>query len=325
MTRWLVIGSGGIGPAHIQGLQSAPGAEVVGVVDPRFDRSTGEMARPPRFRDLTEALAEAQPDAAVIASPNDTHLDIGLACIAAGVHVLCEKPVGHSAGEARTLLSAAEQAGVHAGAVLNQRAQRHSGWVRQQIHSGALRVRSMTVTGQLGRLQGWHAEQDVAGGGVLRLIGIHFVDLARWWLGELELVGSLIRARASWEVDDVAHVMLRSADGVPATIALSATGEHPLGPVRIVLEGERVRVVVAGHEAIVVEGLEVPPPAEPSQPSLPYGPGHLAVGREANAALQAGRDFPVPLSDAVRTIELVDLAYATSNASSPMRPPKEAA
>ena len=67
---------------------------------------------PHALTDLADALALPGVDAVAIATPPHTHAAIALEAIAAGKHVLCEKPFARDADEARRMLDAAEAAGV---------------------------------------------------------------------------------------------------------------------------------------------------------------------------------------------------------------------
>jgi predicted dehydrogenase len=269
------------------------------------------------FRALPEALAALRPDAAVIATPHDTHLALGLPALEAGVPVLFEKPVGLSTPEAQRLVEAAATSGTPAGAVLNQRACRHHEWIAARVQAGELRIGSVAFSGALARLRGWHADPRRAGGGLLRMIGVHYVDLLRWWLGEPTAITALL---AGAPAEDRLAVAMSFDGGALGSLQLSATAERSLGPMRTVIEAGAARIELAGHAIQRVEGLPAPPPLEPSDPELPYGPGHLEVIRAATAALAAGRAFPVPLAQLLPTLRLVDRLYgAAARAGAPQR------
>jgi len=291
----------------------APGATLAG--------SVGLESPPdpavPHFADLGAALSALRPDAVVIATPHDTHHALGLQALEAGVPTLFEKPVGLSTAEARALAGVAAAHGVSAGAVLNQRACRHHAWIAELVRAGRFRPCFVGFSGALARLGGWHADPRRAGGGVLRTIGLHYVDLLRWWLGEPQSVAALL---AGAPAEDRCAVALRFADGALGSLQLAATAARSLGPVRTVLEGEGARLELVGHAIVRAEGLDAePPPLEVQQPGLAYGPGHLAVIDAASAALAAGRPFPVTLDDALRSLALVDRLYAAHAAASTPR------
>jgi predicted dehydrogenase len=306
--RWLVVGAGGVGRAHAAAIRGVAGAALAGVVslDPVADPGV------PVFVRLSDAIDALRPDAAVIATPHDTHLELGLQALAAGVPVLFEKPVGLCTGDAEALVERALALGTPAGAVLNQRACRHQAWIAALARSGRLSITSVAFGGSLARLSGWHADPARAGGGLLRIIGVHYVDLLRWWLGEPAAVAALLSGTPA---EDRIAVALAFPGGALGSLQLSATAARSLGPVRTVIEAGDARIELAGHAIQRVEGLPDPPALEPANAALPYGPGHLEVIRAATEALAAARPFPVPLAELLPTLRLVDRIQAAAAAA----------
>jgi predicted dehydrogenase len=110
----VVFGTGFGCITHVRALRAA-GFDVVAVVGQDPIR-TAERARlfevPLGLTSAPQALDLPGVDAVTIATPPHTHAELALAAIAAGKHVLCEKPFGRDAAEARTLLAAADSAGI---------------------------------------------------------------------------------------------------------------------------------------------------------------------------------------------------------------------
>src|SRR5262245_5797073 len=99
---------------HVRALRAA-GFDVVGLVGRDPERTAARAKRfeiPPPTPSLAEALDLAGVDAVTIATPPHTHGPLVLESVAAGKHVLCEKPFARDAHEARTMLEAAEAANV---------------------------------------------------------------------------------------------------------------------------------------------------------------------------------------------------------------------
>ncbi len=307
MIRWLVVGAGGVGRAHAAAIRRVAGAALAGVVSVEPVEDPGV----PVFERLPDALEALRPDAAVIATPHDTHLALGLQVLEAGVPVLFEKPVGLGTVEAQALVDRARARGTPAGVVLNQRACRHHAWIASLVRDGQLPITAVAFGGALARLRGWHADPARAGGGLLRTIGVHYVDLLRWWLGEPVAVAALL---SGVPAEDRLAVALAFPSGALGSLQLSATAARSLGPVRTIIEAGDVRVELAGHAIQRVEGLPDPPALEPPDAALPYGPGHLEVIRAATAARAAAQPFPVPLAELLPTLQLVDRLYAAAGA-----------
>ena len=111
-----IIGCGGITlQNHLPGLALCPEAQVVALCDndpavlQRASQQSGIEATSTDYREL---LKRDDINAVIIATPNVVHAPIALAAIAAGKHVLCEKPIAMNTTEAMQMYQAAEQAGV---------------------------------------------------------------------------------------------------------------------------------------------------------------------------------------------------------------------
>jgi len=141
MVRVGVIGYGYWGPNLVRNFFETPGAQVVRVSDKRLDRLKQVQARYPTIRvseGHRELLQDPEVDAVAIATPVCTHFELAMQAIAAGKHVLVEKPMASTAAEATKLIEAAEAAGrtlmvdhtfVYTGAVRK---------VRQLVDDGSL-------------------------------------------------------------------------------------------------------------------------------------------------------------------------------------------
>ena len=111
-----IIGCGGITlQNHLPGLALCREARVVGLCDSdaatlqRAAQQTGIQVTSTKYEEIVQ---RDDVDAVIIATPNFLHAPIGLAAIAAGKHVLCEKPLAMNHAEAKQMAAAADQAGV---------------------------------------------------------------------------------------------------------------------------------------------------------------------------------------------------------------------
>ena len=106
-----VFGTGALGRHHTRILAELPGADLVGVHDPREDvaRAAAEPYGVRIFPSAEELAGTVE--AAVAAVPTVTHADVGCELLGRGLHVLVEKPLAPSLAEADRLIQAAEDAG----------------------------------------------------------------------------------------------------------------------------------------------------------------------------------------------------------------------
>lgn len=137
---------------------------------------------------LTDVLAEPTVDAVYISSTNDKHCTQALACIAAGKHVLCEKPLAMTLKEATAMVRAADAAGVTFATNHHLRCSGSHRAVRDIIASGQIgKVLSLRLHHAVHlppHLQGWRINDVAAGGGVIADITVHDADCVRFLLGE---------------------------------------------------------------------------------------------------------------------------------------------
>ena len=112
--RVALVGLGDAGlTLHLPALAGMSDATVVGVCDldaARRERAAASCGAP-AFADFDVMLAVSAPDVVIVATPPDTHAAHCFRALAAGAHVLCEKPFVSSAGEAERVLAAADAAG----------------------------------------------------------------------------------------------------------------------------------------------------------------------------------------------------------------------
>lgn len=308
MINWLVVGAGSAGRCHMAAIKKTRDAVLAGVVDPVLPKLDGI----PSFADLKSALQTRAVDAVVIATPNDVQVSSALEAVTSGLPVLCEKPVGLNVAEARTLLTQCDQEGVPVGVVLNQRAHRHCRWIKHLIESGELEPTTISFTGNVTRLMGWHTDPARSGGGVLRTIGLHYLDLLMWWLGPLS--NTALQMSGAPQENTVA---LTADIGAVcrAEMTIRAVDETSEGPMQCVIEAKGAHIRMSGHAIVAAQGVPPYPEAESLESDLFYGPGHFTVMSEATEVLHKGEPFPVPLSEVLPALECIEGLYQAQRAS----------
>ena len=118
-----IIGSGFIGPVHVEALRRL-GVTVRGVLDatPELARTAADqMGLPIAYESLDELLADDQVQVVHITTPNRLHYRMAKAVLQAGKHVVCEKPLAMNSQESAELVELADQAGVVAAVNYNVR------------------------------------------------------------------------------------------------------------------------------------------------------------------------------------------------------------
>ncbi len=245
-----LIGAGAvITHGHIPGFQSAPGTTINAICDTNLDRARAtadQFGIPNAYGSYEELLKHGEIDAVSIGVPNAFHAPAAMAAIAAGKHVLCEKPLATSLADGEAMVAAAERAGVILAVNMSNRPRTEVKMLRTAVADGKFgQIRY--AYGRLLRRTGipgygsWFTRREMSGGGALMDIGVHMIDMVMWILGFPEVVavrgetqavhGPQQRGLGSWgmdhipggkfDVDDFAAMHLRLANGGLVTIEVS--------------------------------------------------------------------------------------------------------
>lgn len=191
--RIAIVGAGFITRVgHLPGYRAA-GADVVALCDIAEEparKLAAQYGVPKVYGDWREMIARERPDIVSVCVPNVAHREIVLATLAAGAHVLCEKPLATSVAEAREMFAAAERAGRRLMAAQNWRWDAGSRAIRRIVDTGDLGeiyYGEATALRRMG-IPSWGVfhQKAQSHGGALLDIGVHMLDLAVWLMGNPE-------------------------------------------------------------------------------------------------------------------------------------------
>ena len=224
-----IVGCGLIGRRRAQHLA---GARLMHCVDTDLQRACDVASVSPGCTfgvDWRPLLDHADVEAIIIATPQDVQPQIISAAIDAGKHVLVEKPAARRAGELEGLQQRASKRNVRVRVGFNHRYHRAFQQARRIVDSDALgpplfiRAR-YGHGGRLGYEREWRAQPARSGGGELIDQGVHLIDLARWFLGELVEVSGFAHTYF-WDmpVEDNGFMLLKTAARQVAFLHASCT------------------------------------------------------------------------------------------------------
>jgi predicted dehydrogenase len=229
-----VIGVGFGTQVQIPAFQSE-GVEVVAVCARREERArdaAGRFGIPQVFTDYRRMLEVADLDAVSVVSPHALHREMAEAALAAGKHVLCEKPFALNVEEARSMRDAARRSGLTAMIAHEFR------WAPQRSY-----VKQLLDEGYIGRLRFAHASlfvgpRGAAGvprpmpkpdlgrhGGFLWGLGSHYIDAFRHWFGDIVRVQATMHSHVPERLDPATQeVRLTETDDAFALMLEFASG-----------------------------------------------------------------------------------------------------
>ena len=227
--RVAIVGCGLIGRKRAASLA---GARLTACADLVIDRAEALARTAPdaiATADWRAAVHRSDVDVVIVATTNDTLVEITRTAIEAGKHVLVEKPVGRSVAEVDRLITAA---GGH-------RALVRAGF-NHRYHPALLKARELVDAGDIGELmfvrgryghggrvgydREWRANPELSGGGELIDQGVHLIDLSRWFLGDFTHVTGFAHTYFwNMPVDDNAFLLLRTARARTAFLHASCT------------------------------------------------------------------------------------------------------
>lgn len=279
--RVALIGYSFMGRIHAQAWQTAPrffDVDVDATVDLAVGRdaeAVEEFARrfgiPRTATDWRAAIDDPDIDAVDICVPGDLHAEIAIAALAAGKHVLCEKPLANTVAEAERMTAAAAEArarGIQSMVGFSYRGTPALGYMKQLIDDGRLgTIRHIRAT----YLQDWitdeefplvwRLQRDKAGSGALGDIGAHIVDLAVFLTGQRltgvsaltetfvkerplpaasgALAATAGQGRGVVDVDDAAVFIGRTDGGALATFEATRFAAGRKNAIRIEINGSR--------------------------------------------------------------------------------------
>lgn len=243
-----IIGCGRIGRAHAQAALEDGRCRLVALADPvRPDRLGAEVGARLVTSDYRELLERSDIDAVVIATPTDTHLPIALDAVAAGKHMLVEKPVTLDAAGAEQLAQAARAAGV---TVMVAQSRRFppavAELVRRLPRIGAIfRIHIHFLVSFPAPPTEWWKSARRARGLVVPLQGSHSLDSILWWTGQTPraVLATGARRNQAWEGEDEADIICRLPDEGVATVHLSLSTAPAVHEALVVGERGVLRLV----------------------------------------------------------------------------------
>ncbi|MFC4245290.1 Gfo/Idh/MocA family protein [Gryllotalpicola reticulitermitis] len=341
-----MVGCGVIGRTHVAAIEAIDELELVAVVDPiesaREAFADAALARtgsrPAVYAELDEALADPRVGMVSVGTPSGMHIRQGLAALAAGRHVVIEKPLDASlehAAEIEAAAAAAAERGIVASVISQHRFDSATRAVADAISSGRLgRVTSALATSPRWRTQEyydsgeWRGTWEFDGGGALMNQGVHTLDVL------LALMGRPVEISARTAL--LAHERVEVEDTMVATIEFesgalgmmhASTAAYPGLESRVQIMGSGGSAIIENDELVYLTGHEAggessagaPAPAVTAPGDARQLPeGHIRQYRDVLRAIRTGTAPGVPVSAAAIALCAVRAVYISATLGRPV-------
>jgi UDP-N-acetyl-2-amino-2-deoxyglucuronate dehydrogenase len=338
-----LLGTGLVAPFHAKALKASEVAELVAVSDVAPERLAAFAAEfgCQSYATLDQMLADPKVQVVNILTPNHLHFDAVMRSIAAGKHVLIEKPPAMSLGEVRQMMAAAREAGVKAGVVLQCRTRKSIQAMRKAIGEGRFgKLLHADVymkwfrPAEYYRLAEWRGQRR-SGSGVTIAQAFHYIDLLQYLAGPVKRVHARMNnlAHPGVDVEDTLLAFTEFESGAQGVVEAS-TALWPGSDIRIEVNGEDGAASMSGDRMETWKFRDERP--EDAEVRL-YGTAGASTGATGAAdlgfkehqvviedmvdAIRGGHDPFIPLASVVPTLEWALAMYQSAKEKAPVELP----
>lgn len=334
-----IIGTGMIGAFHAKAIEAMDGGELGGAADmvPERAQAFAEKTGTHPYASVEEMLADPTIDIVTIGTPSGAHFDPAMAAIAAGKHVLVEKPLEITTGRIDQMTAAAAENGVTLAAVLNRRFHPAMDAFKSAVESGRFgRLTSASAYVKWYRDQayydsaGWRGTWALDGGGALMNQSIHTIDALLYLAGPVKSVqaNTACLAHVNIEVEDIAVAIVEFASGARGVIEGSTCSWSAAGhPARVQLAGTEGSAFLADEAFETWDFMKPDPIDDEVRANMMAGGGtglgandpsaisfyqHQRNFEEVVEAIREGRTPTTSAAEARKSVELIQAIYESA-------------
>jgi UDP-N-acetyl-2-amino-2-deoxyglucuronate dehydrogenase len=339
-----IVGVGMIAAYHARAIEAAAAhrdLHLLGVTGLDGEATQAFAQRhgvPFHTTNIDELLAQPGLQVVCIATPSGAHLEPALKAIAAGKHVIIEKPIEITTERADRLIAAAKAAKVQISAIFQARYGKGAQLVKQTLDSGRLGRLSLCSAyvkwhRNTSYYHGWKGTLALDGGGAVMNQAIHAVNLLHWFAGmPVEVFGRTARVvHQGIEAEDTATANFRFANGALGVLE-ATTAAYPGWERRIELCGEFGSVALEDDRIVRWDFIDERPEdletrarfANQQAASGAGAPdeinfdGHQKQIEQMADAIRTGQPLPMDVAEARNTVALVCAIYDSARSGRPV-------
>jgi predicted dehydrogenase len=321
--KWGVLGAASIAVRKvIPGMQKGVWSEVTAVASRDLAKARSAAANlkiGKAYGSYEELLADSEIEAVYNPLPNHLHVPWSIKAAEAGKHVLCEKPIGLNAPEARTLLDARNAHGVKIGEAFMVKT--HPQW---------LRTRELIREGRIGQLkaitgafsyfnvdpQNVRSRLEWGGGGLLD-IGCYPITMSRFMFEAEPLRVSAVLERApAFGTDRLSSAVMEFSSG--QAIFTCGTQIVPYQRMQFLGTAGRIEIQIPFNSPVndptrifIDDGSDLAGGAIKTE-TIPACDQYTIQGDEFSKAIRDDSNVPVPLEDAIANMEVIDAIFRSA-------------
>ena len=248
-----LVGTGMAGGFHARELRHVRGGRLVAVCSrepSRLQAFAREWSVPRVYTHVSELCRDPAVDVVCVLTPTGTHLEVARAAVAAGKHLLVEKPLDVDLARADEMIRLCRAHRIKLGVIFQMRFGTVAARLKEAVQSGALgRVFLADAVDKSSRTPAyydsaeWRGTKALEGGGCLMTQSIHIVDLLQYVVGPVRsVIGRVATKQHAIEVEDTATALVSFENGAMGVIE-STSSIKPALKSRLELHGDHGTIV----------------------------------------------------------------------------------
>lgn len=330
--KFAVVGCGHIGKRHAEMILRNEESELIALCDIKPKGELGiEDYDVPFFSSMEEMMAAKQDqfDVVCICTPNGVHTEQSLLALEAGKHVVCEKPLALTKGDAEKVIFKSLQVSKNVFTVMQNRYSPPSQWIKDVIDRGVMGNIFMVQLNcywnrdsRYYKKGNWKGTRDLDGGTLFTQFS-HFIDIMYWLFGDIEDIRGMFSNfthDGCIDFEDTGIVSFRFRRGGMGSINYSTSVWDKNLESSIIIIGEKGSVKLGGQymnevEYCHIEGYEMPE-LDPVNPANDYGQykgsaanHHFVIENVVNT-LKGRTSITTNALEGLKVVEIIERIYA---------------
>ena len=319
-----IVGAGAIAPSHAFAIDQTAATELTAVCSRQAEQAAAlaDQYGATHYTRIDEMLDHV--DAITLCTPSGAHLETALEIIAAGKHLLGEKPLEITTDRIDQITAAAAAKGVVLAGVFQARfapiARRLKelvdGGLLGEIYSGSAYIKRYRPQSYYDS-GGWRGTWELDGGGCLMNHGSHLIDLLLWFVGEAEEVVAMTETRGrTVEVETLGMGLVRFRNGARGGVE-ATTLAYPELPQYLEIFGARGTIAFSGDQLQRMDLID-PSSAEKTEREALFAKSAALEAEKAKILAAAPPGTAVPTVDMGHTPVIADFAEALRSGRKPL-------